>query len=94
MFDSSFLITLDNDAPPDIRVPPRSSAGIEDNLSSNRGKGLVVTLTAFRLEARFVVEITPWVIGPNLVSTTGNPDNAAPIHEIQFEVRLLVYRLS
>jgi hypothetical protein len=94
MLGSSLLISLDNDAPPYIRVPPRSGAGIEDNLSSYRGKGLVVTLTAFRLEARFVVEITPWVIGPNLVSTTGDPDNAAPIHEMKFEVRLLVYRLS
>jgi hypothetical protein len=57
MLGSSLLISLDNDAPPYIEYHPGPALELKIIFPLMAARGLVVTLTAFRLEARFVVEI-------------------------------------
>jgi hypothetical protein len=45
--------------------------------------GMVAALPSFRLEQRLVVEVSPRVIGPNLVGSTRNANHTSTISEPQ-----------
>jgi hypothetical protein len=88
MTPEDLVFYVANDVTLRVGKPAGTCRGVKNDLASDRGNCRVVTFSGVPLEAGFVVQVAPWVIGPNLVSTAGKAKDVTAIGEVQLVVRL------